>query len=99
MIHHRLRVRADGVIALRRRDAMAVLQHGIERDAVVLLRQILADRGEMHTVAVQLAEDAVMIPTPGQDPLLRARDRLEHGTCAAAELHAKAAHETAREVS
>src|SRR6185295_6556893 len=35
VIHHLPAVGADRVVDLRRRDAMAVLQHGIERDAVV----------------------------------------------------------------
>ena len=65
---------------------MAVLQHGIERDAVVLLRQILADRGDAQAMAVELAEDAVMVRAPRQNALLLARDGLEHRPGAAAEL-------------
>src|SRR5690242_9000862 len=52
----------------------------------------------MHAVAVEPAEDSVMILAPGQDALLLARDRLEHRTRAAAELDAVAAHEAARQI-
>src|SRR5258705_3102529 len=75
MVHHLPAVLADGVIDPRRRDSVAVLQHGIERDAVVLLGQVLADRGHRETMAVELAEHAVMIRAPLQNPLLLARDR------------------------
>ena len=77
---------------------MAVLQHGIERDAVMLLRQVLADRRHRKTVAVELAEDAVMIRAPRQDALLLAGNRFEHRSGAAAELDAVAANEAARDI-
>src|SRR5262245_23335032 len=98
MIHHLPAVLADRVIDLRRRDSVAVLQHGIERDTVVLLGQILADRGDREPMAVELAEHAVMIRAPRQDALLLARDSFEHRPCATAELDAVAAYEAAREV-
>src|SRR6516164_267177 len=88
MLHHRLRILADGVVDLRRRDAVAVLQHGIERDAVVLLGKVLADRRDVQAMAVEPAEHAMMVLAPRQDALLLARDRLEHWSCAAAELNA-----------
>src|SRR6185437_8011872 len=97
-LHHLPRVLADGVVDLWRGDAVAVLEHGIERDAVVLLRQVLADRGEVQPMPIELAEDAVMVLAPRQDALLLARNRLEHRPGAAAELDAIAADETARGV-
>ncbi|UCF52213.1 MAG: hypothetical protein JSV48_23570, partial [Bradyrhizobium sp.] len=97
MVHHLLAVLADRVVDLRRGNAMAVLQHRIERDAIVFLRQILADRGEAQPVAVELAEDAVMIGAPWQNALLLADDGLEHGSGAAHELDAVTAHEAARQ--
>src|SRR4051812_39564681 len=98
MVHHLPAVGADRVIDLRRRDAVAVLQHGIERDAVVLLGQVLADRGHPETMAVELAEHTVMVRTPRQNTLLLARDRFEHRPGATAELDAITADEAAREI-
>src|SRR5882757_8364582 len=99
MRHHLAAVLADGVVDPRRGNAVAVFQVGIERDAVVLLRQVLADRGHRDAMAVELAEHAVMIRAPRQDALLLARDRLEHRPGAAAELNAVAADEAARQIS
>src|SRR5579859_7723132 len=96
VLHHLPRVLANGVVDPRRRDSVAVLQHGVERDAIMLLRQILADRGDREPVAIELAEDAVMVRAPWQDTLLLARDRLEHRPRAAAELDAVATNKTAR---
>ena len=98
MVHHLPAVRADRVVDLRRGNAVAVLQHGIERDAVVLFREILADRGDAQPMAMELAEHAVMIGAPRQNALLLARDGLEHRSCAADELDAVAANEAAREI-
>src|SRR4051794_9269555 len=64
MVHHLPAVRADRVVDLRCRNAVAVLQYGIERDAVVLLGQILADRGDREAMAVELAKHAVVIRAP-----------------------------------
>src|SRR5438046_9472557 len=98
MLHHLPAVLADRVVDPRRRDPMTVLQDGIERDAVVLFREILADRGDAQPMAVELAEHAVMIGAPRQNALLLARDGLEHRSCAADTLDAVAAHEAAREI-
>src|SRR6186713_3182241 len=98
MLHHLPAVLADGVIDPRRGNAVAVLQDRIERDAIVLLRQILADRGKTEAMAVELAEHAVMIRAPRQNALLLADDSLEHRPCPAHELDAIAAHEAARQV-
>ncbi len=49
-------------------------------------------------MAVELAEDAVMIRAPRQNALLLADDGLEHRPCPAHELDAVAAHEAARQV-
>src|SRR3954454_5148946 len=98
VVHHLPAVLTERVIDLRRWDSVAVLQHGIERDAVVLLGQVLADRGHPETMAVEFAEHAVMVRTPRQNTLLLARDRLEHRPCTAAELDAVTAHEAARKV-
>ena len=43
----------------------AVLQHRVQRDAVVRLRQVFADRGDGHAVVEQLAVDAMMLGAPG----------------------------------
>ncbi len=74
---------------------MAVLQHGIERDAVVLLGQVLADRRDREAMAVELAKHAVMVRAPWQNALGLARDRFKHRPGAAAELDAIAADEAA----
>src|SRR6266702_7641621 len=92
---HLLAVLADRVIDPRRRDAVAVLQPEIERDAVMLLRQILADGGGRNPMAVELAEDAVVVRAPRQNAFGLARDRFEHRPGTAAELDGIAAHETA----
>src|SRR6185437_5224888 len=95
MIHHLPAVLADRVVDLRRGNAVAVLQHGIERDAVVLLGQVFADRGDREAMAVEPAKHAVMIRPPWQNALLLARDRFKHRPGAAAELDAVAADEAA----
>ena len=66
VVHHAQRVLADRVIDLRRGDAVPILQHRIERDPVVLLRQVLADRRQADAAADQFAEGAVMALAPGQ---------------------------------
>src|SRR5207247_8209873 len=77
---------------------VTVLQDGIERDAVVLFREILADRGDAQPMAVELAEHAMVIRAPRQNALLLAHDGLEHWSCAADELDAVAADEAARQL-
>src|SRR4051812_18460692 len=98
MIHHFATVLADRVIDLRRGNAVAVFQHRIQGDAVMLLRQVLANRGHTKAMAVELAERAVMIRAPRQNPLLLAGDRLEHRAGATAELDAVAADKAARQI-
>src|SRR6266702_8442239 len=93
MLHHLPAVLADGVVDPRRGNAVAVLQDRIERDAIALFREILADGGKSEPMSVELAEHAVMIRAPGQNPPLLADDGLEHRPGAAHELNAVAAHE------
>src|SRR5439155_2742300 len=88
----------DPVVDPRRRDAVAVLQHRVERDAVVLLRQILADRRQAEAMTIEAAKGGVMALAPGQEALRFAGDSLGDRPDAAAELERVAAHETARRV-
>ena len=78
-----------------RRDAVGVLQHRIERDGVVLLRQVLADRHHAGAVAEQLAIGAVVFGAPRQAADLHAMHRGHHRVLAAGELERVAAHEPA----
>src|SRR4051794_29378880 len=64
----------------------------------MLLGQILADRRYREAMAVELAENAVMVHAPRQNTLLFAGDGSEHRPGAAAELDAVAADEAAREI-
>ena len=64
VLHHAARVLADRVVDPGRRDAVAVLQHGIERDAIVLLRQVVAGDADPHPVLEHLAVDAMMVARP-----------------------------------
>src|SRR6266478_417482 len=98
VLHHLQVVRADRVIDPRRRDAAGVLQHGIERYAIVLLGEVLADRRKTDAMIQELAIDPVMVFAPGQPPRLRTDDRFEDRTDAAAELKSVAAHEIAPRV-
>ena len=50
-VEHAAGVLADGVVDLGRRDAVAVLQHRVERDPVVLLGQVLGADADRHAVA------------------------------------------------
>src|SRR5258708_39131504 len=87
MLHHLPAVLADRIIDLRRGNAVTVLQHGIERDAVVLLGQVLTDRGDPEAMAVEPAKHAVMVRAPWQNALLLAPGRCKHGPGAAGRLH------------
>src|SRR5919204_2205570 len=62
----------------------------------MFLRQILADCRCGEPVAVELAEDAMMIRAPGQNALGLAHDGFEHRPDAAAELDRVTTHKTAR---
>src|SRR3954463_540857 len=86
MLHHLPAVLADRVVDLWRGNAVAVLQYRIQRDLIVLLRQVLANRRKLEPRTVELAEDAVMIGAPRQDALLLSDDSLEHRPGAANEL-------------
>src|SRR6266702_3838323 len=96
VLHHLPAILADRVVDPRRRDPVAVLQHWIERDAVVLLGQILADRRDSEPMAVELAEDAVMIRAPRQNAILLTYDSFKHRPRSADELDAVATDEAAR---
>jgi hypothetical protein len=74
---------------------MAVLQNGIECDAVTPLRQILADRRQAEAMAVEPAEYPVVLRSLGQDALGLAHDGFHHRPDAAAELECIATHEAA----
>src|SRR5207248_11302825 len=86
VVQHFLAVLADGVVDTRGWNAVAVLQHRIERDAVVLFGKVLADGGRGEPVTVELAEDAVMIRAPRQNALALAHHGLEYRPDAAPEL-------------
>src|SRR5437879_1467622 len=58
VVHHLPAVLADRVVDLRRGNAVSVFQYRIERDAVMFLGQILADRGDAEAMAIEPAEDA-----------------------------------------
>jgi hypothetical protein len=64
VLHHPRRILPDLVIDPRRRDAVAVLQHWVERDAVVFLRQVLAYRRQAQAMAVEAAKGGVMARAP-----------------------------------
>src|SRR3984893_19094259 len=86
VFEHSRAVLADRVVDARRRDAMAVLEDGIERDTVMLLRQVLADRRQAEPVAIKAAERGVVARPPRQQALGLAGNGLRHRNRAAAEL-------------
>ena len=86
VLHHAPGVLADRVVDLRRRDAMAVLQDWVQRDAVVLLRQILARNADQQQPVVQRTEDAVMVLAPREATGGHAGDRFVRRASAAGEL-------------
>ena len=77
---------------------MAVLQHGVKGDAVVLLGQVLAADYRHEAVVKLRAIDAVMILAPGKAAGVQVGDRLVGGTVPADELQRIAPHEAARRV-
>ena len=79
VLHHAARVLADRVVDLRRRDAMAVLQHRVKGDAVVLLGQVLAGDADQQAMVQQRAIDAVMVLAPGQAAGAQIGDRFVAG--------------------
>src|SRR5450631_4609468 len=98
VFEHSRAVLADRVVDARRGDAVAVLEDGIERDAVMLLRQVLADRRQAEPVAVEPAERGVVARPPRQQALGLAGNGLRHRSDAAAESKGVATHETARRI-
>src|SRR5882757_4481082 len=96
VFEHSRTVLADRIVDTRRRDAMAVPEDGIKRDAVMLLRQALADRRQAEPVAIKPAERGVVARPPRQQSLGLAGNGLRHRSDAAAELKGVATHETAR---
>src|SRR5579872_7471527 len=95
VVHHAPGVLAYRVVDPGRGDAMAVLQDGIERHPIMLLRQVFADCGQPDAPTDQLAEDTMMVLAPGQAAVGIAEDRLGDGSNAAAELVGVAADEIA----
>src|SRR5690242_6778938 len=77
---------------------MAVLQLRIKRDAIVLLRQILADRHHASAMAEQPAIGAMVVLAPRQTTDLHAVDSGHHRVLAAREFERVAAHEPTRGV-
>ena len=75
-VQHAAGVLADGVVDPGRRDAVAVLQHRIERDPVVLLGQVLGADADLHAVADHAAEGVVVALAPGQQAVGLGVDRL-----------------------
>jgi hypothetical protein len=66
VLHHAARVLADGVVDPGSGNAVTILQFRIERDAIVLLRQVVAGHADAHSTIEELAIDAVMIRAPRQ---------------------------------
>src|SRR5262249_4246396 len=95
VVQHAPRIVADRVVDARRRNAMAVLQDRVERDAVVLFGEVLADRGDADTMTSQRPEYAMVLGAPRQTLVAGADHRLHDRPDAAAELERVAAHEVA----
>src|SRR5262249_23479576 len=64
VLHHAPCIVADLVVYSRGRNAMAVLQHWIQGDAVVRFRQILASDTDHQTTINQRAIDSMMVSAP-----------------------------------
>ena len=97
VVHHRRRVLAHACSRSSAPGCRCVLQHRIERDAVVLLRQVLADRRQPDAAVEQLRGRRGGGPRPraaGRPPSLTSASMT--GADAAAELEGVAAHEAAR---
>ena len=75
---------------------MAIPEHGIERDPIVFLRQVFADRRQAKPVAIEPAKHRMVVRAPGQQALGLAGDGLHHRPDAAAKLKCIAAHKAAR---
>ena len=56
-------------------NAVTVLQFRIQRDAIVLFRQVLAGDTDAQPVTVQLTEDVMVFVAPWQTPSGHAIDR------------------------
>ena len=93
VIQHAAAVVAERVCDLRRRNAVGVLQHRIERDGVVFFRQVLADRHHAGAVPEQFPVGVVVVDAPGQAADLHAVHGDLHLVLAARELERVAAHE------
>src|SRR4030095_11501576 len=76
VFHHPRGVLSDPVVDPRRWDAMTVFQNRVERDAVVLLRQVLADRRQAKAITIEATEGGVMTGAPRQQALCLAGDGL-----------------------
>src|SRR5713226_9310739 len=98
VFEHSRTVLADRIVDTRRRDVMAVLEDGIKRDAIMLLRQVLADRRQAEPVAIKPAERGVVARPPRQQSIGLAGNGLRHRSDAAAELKGVATHEAARRI-
>ena len=86
MLHHPPRVLADAIFDAGRGNAVTVLHFRIQRDAVVLFRQVLAGDTDAQPVTVQLTEDVMVFTAPWQTPGGDAIDRLGDRAGAAGEL-------------
>ena len=98
VVQHTAAVLAQCVVDLRRRDAVGIPQHRIERDGVVRLGKVLADRHHAGAPAEQAAIGAMMIGTPGQPSGRHAVHRGHHRPLPAREFERVATHEPARAI-
>ena len=97
-VQHAPAVLAECVVDPGRRDAVGVFQHGVQRDGVMLLREVLADRDHAGAVAKKLAIGVVVRLPPGDAARCHAGYGGHHGALAADEFERPAAHEAAAEV-
>ena len=74
---------------------MRVLQHGVQRDPVMGLRQVVTGHADMEAVVVEPAHRGVVAGPPGYAPGFHAGHRLAHGPRSAAELQHVATDEVA----
>ena len=95
---HAKAVFAVGIGDVRGRDAVAVGRLGVELDAIVLLRQILADQGDVNDVAESLPHFRMMASAPLHRLGNRAAQGLRQRAEGALQLEREAANETARRV-
>src|SRR5579871_514347 len=97
-IEHAAGVLADTVFDAWCGNAVAVLQHRIERDLVVFFGKILGADADLHAVTDHAAEHIVMLLTPGQQAVGFGLHGLGADTDHADKLEVEAAQEAARAI-